>query len=120
MLERLGAQDVLAASARIETATLAACGVALGLGDAADASADSGGGPVERGPASTFDDAGLTQLGADLLAGFGVVASPEQQLCLGRAVSDPSFDPAAATGDGPLAAYRLLADGCGIAMLFPS
>ena len=109
-LEQLGSTAVLAASDRIEQATIERCGVALGLGEADEL--DDALSAAESPTASTLDDSGLTELGIELLDGFGIEANAEQQLCLGRAVSDPGFDPR--SGSEPMAAYRQLADSCGI------
>lgn len=114
LFEEFAGRQLQDAAARIEQFTAEACGVQLGIGDDAagtESTADTDSSAV----VAPLDDASAALIGAQLLAGFGIEATSDQQACLGRAVSDPGLaDSAAADPAGTLERYRALAAGCGI------
>jgi len=134
VFEGVGAQAFVDASNAVEQYTEAQCGSALGLGASGgdlgegDTTADTGTGDTGAGDGSNAtNDASLTgeaakQVGSLLLDQFSITATPDQQECFGRAVSDPSVSAAAGDVDdsAALSLYKQLATSCGIdASLIP-
>jgi hypothetical protein len=120
LLEHLGGRQMVEAGDRVEQHAQAACGISVGLGRIADevTAPDAGAGlnPDAAQPVDGLPDDEAARIGALLLAEFSISATTEQQICFGRAISDPSAVDGATGEDGedPFARYRSLAGGCGI------